>query len=216
MTYPPQQGPSPGQPPHGYPYNQQYGGYFYPGGAGGPQPPKDSKLGLWISVAVGILAVSAFLVTGLIAPGFLLGDDDNKRVRLAGPPSSGPADPRPEHTTDQASPPRSSGAAVPHFDSVDELFGKFVAALNSGDAAAATSMLCPEVLDLTRETTTKIARADSDLRIGEVESRGEVQLVGIVDGEGAGVSLTAYKIADSFCMRYVIGPTAMPLQTAVN
>lgn len=66
----PQQG---GQYPQtqGYPQNQygQQGGW-------GPQEPKKSKTGLWIGISAAAVAVVAFLVTGLLAPGFLLGDDD--------------------------------------------------------------------------------------------------------------------------------------------
>lgn len=87
MTYPQQ----PVQPPYGQPgqqpgphsqggYPQQYGQYPAPPGYGAPgpygQPPK-KKTGLWIGISAGVVAVAAFLVTGLLAPGFLLGDDSD-------------------------------------------------------------------------------------------------------------------------------------------
>lgn len=230
MTYPPHQGTPHGQPQYGYPYEQQYGGFHYPGGAGGPQPPKNSKIGVWISVIIGVLVIVVFLVTGLVAPGFLLGDDDNDSAGFAKAPTSESAVPRPERSTVESSraarpgdgrsqgafPPSSSHDEVAHFDSVDELFEKFIAALNENDAGAATSMLCPDVSGSTHDATTQITGAESDLRVDEVKDHGRAWLEGTVDGEGAGVSLTAYKTADSLCIKYVTGPTAQPLHTSGN
>lgn len=78
------------QPPYGqqpgygqYPqggYQQQFGQQGMPGGyPGGPggQPPKKGKTGLWVGLSAGAVVVIAFLITGLLAPGFLLGDDED-------------------------------------------------------------------------------------------------------------------------------------------
>lgn len=56
---------------------QQYPGYGQPGGYGAPTPPPKKKSGalIWVIVAVVVAAVAAFLVLGLVTPGFL-----NKKV----------------------------------------------------------------------------------------------------------------------------------------
>ncbi|MEY7973362.1 hypothetical protein AB8O38_15325 [Saccharomonospora xinjiangensis] len=62
----------------GFPQFQSYPQeqYGQQGGGWGPQqPPKKSKTGLWIGISASAVAVVAFLVTGLLAPGFLLSDE---------------------------------------------------------------------------------------------------------------------------------------------
>ncbi|WP_205660589.1 hypothetical protein [Amycolatopsis antarctica] len=91
-----------GYPQQGYPgqdggYQQQYpqtGAYpqqgyqdpnQYGGGFGGPPPPKKKKTGLWIGLSGGAVVVIAFLITGFLAPGFLLGDDGGDKEAGASP-----------------------------------------------------------------------------------------------------------------------------------
>jgi hypothetical protein len=72
--YGPPQGPPPGQ------YGQQPPGNFppppgggFPGGPGG-EPPKGGKKGLWIGLSAGaVVVIAALLITGLAAPGWMLG-----------------------------------------------------------------------------------------------------------------------------------------------
>ncbi len=93
MTYPPHSGgqsgpygqpgqsggwqPPPGQSPHPQGYGQPYGG----GPMGQPHQPTPptpkKKTGLWVGVSVAVVALAAFGVTGFVAPGFLLSDDES-------------------------------------------------------------------------------------------------------------------------------------------
>ncbi|SDX21227.1 hypothetical protein SAMN05421504_102678 [Amycolatopsis xylanica] len=98
MTYPPQQGPPPGQQPgqfgqgqpyqgqpyqgqpyqgqqsfgqQQYPPQQQYPGQGYPP----PGPPPKKKTGLIVGISAGVVVLLALGITGFVAPGFFLGDD---------------------------------------------------------------------------------------------------------------------------------------------
>lgn len=75
MSYPqgPQQGgypqhpqPGPYGPPGGYP---QYGGYP-------PPPPRKPKTGLIVGIVAAVVVLATLGITGFVAPGFFLGDDD--------------------------------------------------------------------------------------------------------------------------------------------
>lgn len=79
--YPPTSGyPQQGQYPQGQFQQGQYqqGGQFgYPQAGGfGPPPPK-KKTGLWVGLSAGAVVVIAFVITAFVAPGFLLGDDED-------------------------------------------------------------------------------------------------------------------------------------------
>lgn len=90
----PQQGAPYGQQPYGqqaygqYPYAQypQQPGQFgqQPGGFGGPPPPKKNKAGLWAGISAGAVAVVVLLVTGFLAPGFFLGEDEDGATTASG------------------------------------------------------------------------------------------------------------------------------------
>lgn len=86
--------PPPGQSPHpqsgqgyGQPqgYSQPQGGQGYGQPYGGmpmgqphqPTPPAPKKTGLWVGISVAVVALAAFGVTGFVAPGFLLSDDES-------------------------------------------------------------------------------------------------------------------------------------------
>lgn len=104
----PQQGQYPqGQPPYGYP--PQGGGF------GGP-PPNNSKTGVWLGVGAAAVIVIVFVITGFVAPGFLLGDDED---------SGGTA-----------------GGAAADSSGPEALAQRIVAGFDSQDAAALTKLKC--------------------------------------------------------------------------
>lgn len=133
--YPPPHGPYPpppqggyqqppaGHPPQGHPQGYPPPGYAGPGGQypGGGMPPKRNT-GLIVGLVVGGLAVIAVLVTGLVAPGWMLGGDD-------------------QHSRRQAAPQNTARAVTQ----------RVVDAMNRGDTRSATGEVCagssPGVLD---------------------------------------------------------------------
>ncbi|WP_052372358.1 hypothetical protein [Amycolatopsis taiwanensis] len=143
MSYPPQPGqpqPDPygrqglyGQQPNagGFPPQQQYGHQPYPGGYpqgqfggyGGPQPPK-KKTGLWVGLGILAVAVAAFLITGLAAPGFLLSKDNNGN--------------------NQAAPGDLGGTSGQPGSSPQATVQAMLTALNAKDTATLISMKCAD------------------------------------------------------------------------
>lgn len=151
MSYPPA-----GPPGHHHSNNPQSGPPGYPGFAPNPaypgpagSPPRRPRTGLW--VGLGAVVLVAFLITGLVAPGFLVGGSTD---RLAGE-QAGPtevqtslADPEPDSTEPQTSQPATSSSAGAAGDSAAGLallqgfLGK-VATGKSQDQDAAAAMGCP-------------------------------------------------------------------------
>ncbi|MFI6029340.1 hypothetical protein [Amycolatopsis magusensis] len=60
----------------GYDQTQQYQGYPQQGGYGAPPPQKKSMAGLWIGLAIGAVVLITVGITGFVAPGFFLSDDE--------------------------------------------------------------------------------------------------------------------------------------------
>ncbi|SDD46610.1 hypothetical protein [Actinokineospora iranica] len=74
-TAAPGYGPQPGYPPgampgHPYPAGPAYGPPHPPGYPSGP--PRPSHTGLWVGLAVGVVALLGLAFTGFVAPGFFL------------------------------------------------------------------------------------------------------------------------------------------------
>lgn len=82
-------------------------------------PPRKRRTGLWAGLAAVVVLIGALLVTGFLAPGFLLGQDGA----------------RPAAPTTSATP----GATRDPNDSAR----KFLTALNGGDRGTAEGMFCP-------------------------------------------------------------------------
>lgn len=72
----------------GDPYGQRPGGF-------GQEPPKKSKTGLIIGLVVAVLAVAALGITGFVAPGFFLGDDEDQQATNVGNSSQTSQQPAP-------------------------------------------------------------------------------------------------------------------------
>ncbi|MFC4856618.1 hypothetical protein [Actinophytocola glycyrrhizae] len=163
MAYPPQQGPYGGQQA---PQGQPYGGYPQQGGPyGGPPPRNKAPLLATLMFVVALLA--GLGITGFVAPGFFLSDDDSESSADGGDgtgsapggpgglpgggpadgpgggPADGPADGPGGGSGDDGPGGGSSGGS-----SVDgEAFAEeFVTALNKLDSEAANSMYCPDAV----------------------------------------------------------------------
>lgn len=180
MTYPPQppwqppygQQPGQGMPPSGqFPSGTPHGGqhpqyghpqppFGQPGGFG--QTPKKSKTGLVVGVGVGALALVAFLVTGLVAPGFLLGDDEatSDDAAAAGAPPQ-PGGPSSAMVPTQAAPASDTDPT--------SVLTNFLEAVNTGDSTTAMGMVCEEVRsDIQATVDTVIASSGQFSPAGEL------------------------------------------------
>lgn len=126
----------------GWNQTQQYpqqGGWdpnpAYTQGFGGPPAPKKSKTGLIIGIAIGVVVLIAFGVTGFVAPGFLLSEASSSSA----PKSSTKSNSLP---TTESTPSRDSGAkGDPKGIQVTT---DFFARASSGDKAGALALGCEE------------------------------------------------------------------------
>jgi hypothetical protein len=154
----------------GYDPNAQYGGgYQQYGGFGGPPPqPQKSKTGPIIAVvAVVVLLLAGLGITGFVAPGFFLSDDDKDSN------TAGSAD----KSTEQSSDNGDSGAQ----DFIDQL----VAAADSQDSAELKGMACSDATKTVDSAIEAIDNIDgAELRNIKDESADEVTFVIAISFEG--------------------------------
>ncbi|MBK1784809.1 hypothetical protein [Prauserella cavernicola] len=139
---------------HGHP--QQPGGYpqnpgGYPQSGYGPQPPRKSKAGVVVAVVGLVAAVSILGITGFVAPGFLLGDDESGSSAAAATSERQVA----PSTTSARTNGSSSGTAD---DEGTRTIRDFVHSLNAGDADYAAGLFCPEVRDGEEQVEEILAR----------------------------------------------------------
>ncbi len=214
MTYP-------SQPPGQSPYGQQYGSgmpqsgqfqggsphsgqhpqYGYPQpphgqpGGFGP-PPKKNRTGLIVGVSTAAVALVAFLVTGLVAPGFLLDDEESPSdddTVAAGAPSE-PSGPSSAMAPTQAMP----GSDTDPMS----LLTNFLEAVNTGDSTTAMEMVCEEVRSkVQKEVDTVIAGSGQFSSAGELQERpaqgGKAYLLGL-EGTSNGRPMTGLLVAAQF------------------
>lgn len=185
MTNPPQQPPYGQQPP---PYGQQpgwqqqpqpgpygqpdpqahYAQYGAPGqqpppyGAPPPQPPKKSKTGLWIGLGAGAVVIIVLLITGFVAPGFFLGDDEE--------------------------PGGSGGSGGTSASGPEGMATQFIEAVNNDDRGTISGMTCSFLPQPSKQEIDRILNGEADIKQnGELvrapESNGAaVTLGGTLDG----------------------------------
>lgn len=185
---PPPGQPQYGQPPYGQPqYGQpQYGqpqyGYQQPGGFGGPPPPpKKNKTGLWVGLSVGAVVVIAFLVTGLIAPGFLLGDDDNGANTAA-----------PQATTPSARPSGSPGNSPGESSeqAAEAATERFIDAINSASGDRALQLVCSQFRKDFEPFTKKVSAGSVRLRLVDMSKGQDGKPLASVKGQMDAKSVT--------------------------
>ncbi|OLT38666.1 hypothetical protein BJF85_08115 [Saccharomonospora sp. CUA-673] len=123
---------------------------MHPGG----QPPK-SKTGLIVGLSLGgvALLVGGFAILAWVAPGFLLDDEDN---------NADGANPGPTAEDTREAPP--SYPADP-----EEGAQRFVEAINSGDADAASTVACEIYAESSAETAQELIDAGAQLEIESSE-----------------------------------------------
>ncbi|WP_033290091.1 hypothetical protein [Amycolatopsis jejuensis] len=192
-AYPTQQYPQQGWDP-----NQQYG-------AGGPQPPKNNKTGLWIGLAVVVVLLAALGITGFVAPGFFLSKDDKGTTQAQPPaPSSSPQLPTDESSppTDESTAPSTGGgsASGPAKQTVDA----FMAKINAKDAAGATSMVCPGTESFSKDSIDEATKGDPKLTVAGYEGTATVtaNLDGTLSGKDANGSVIVTKVGGNWCVGF--------------
>lgn len=190
---PPQFQPPYGQTPYGQPPQAQPGAY------GGPQPPPSGKTGLVAVLSVGgglVLALTIFLVTGFLAPGFLVDESESDTVASDSGSGSG-------STAGSDSGSATTGTTVDKSDS-SSVARAFVASLNNGNAAGGRKLMCSDNLDLYRENIKQVAFAGADLRIVESSEYGDFSvydLDGTIGGEQIdSATLFLHKRGTIFCI----------------
>lgn len=98
----------------------------------GGSPPKKGTTGRWIALSAGAVVVVALLITGFVAPGFLLPGDEPAVPQ--GSPTGQRSEPRDDDGGTGDAPGGSGGA--------NALAAEFVRALNSDERTATEDMRC--------------------------------------------------------------------------
>lgn len=125
----------------GYDPNAQYGGLPQYGGlGGGPQPPKKNTGPIIAVVAIVVLLLGGLGITGFVAPGFFLADDD-KNTGSGGTKTSG-------------SQTKSNGSGA------DDFIDTLVAAADDKDADALEELTCTGAEDSVASATKDIDEID--------------------------------------------------------
>ncbi|GAB1510521.1 hypothetical protein [Actinophytocola sp. KF-1] len=167
MTYPQQQQPFP------------YGGYGPPP----PPPPKKNTAAIVSVVAAVVLLLAGLGITGFVAPGFFLADDETP-TGGGGTPSS---------TTSSQAPDTSGGEDV--LEAVaDGLDGQDKSALRDLACADAESIVDEAIDDA--DAVTKASLTDTE-EVSDDEVTGTVEV--FVDDESAEFEVTAVTVDDDWC-----------------
>lgn len=196
MTYPSSQGPYGPRPGYPAPAWQQPGGYR--------PPPRKNRTALIVSVvAVVLVVVGAVAVTGFVAPGFFLSENEPSGLAPQTPPST-PASPS------IARPVPGGGSGPPTTQAADPLpriaavLDEFVEAINSGDKEKATQLTCPRLRD--RSVADEFIDGNAKIRLsagGAFISRGKGFSFyrGTVNGKrvGAGMLVLGDEVKGKWC-----------------
>lgn len=182
MAYPPQQGPYGPQVPQG---QQQYGGYPQQPGPYGAPPPKN-KAPLIASLLFVVALLAGLGITGFVAPGFFLSDDDDKS---GGSASDGSA---------------SDGGASGGSEDPDlkKFAADLVAAANDQDKSALKEFPCDDAGPGVSQAINEIDETEGAELVGVKELAADkyVILVDIAyDGKHSPFSATVAKSGDAWC-----------------
>lgn len=184
MTYPPRQG------------QQPYGGYPQQQGPHGGPPPKD-KAPLIASLIFVVALLAGLGITGFVAPGFFLSDDDSGGGSSADGGATGDGD-------DTGSP--GSGAGKPAQEGGDADLRAFaadlVAAANAKDKTALREFPCPDATSGVNQAIAEIVTIDGAELRGVSEVDAETYVVGVditFRGESAPFAATVTKSGDGWC-----------------
>ncbi|MCT2585971.1 hypothetical protein [Actinophytocola gossypii] len=176
----------------GYPQQQpggQYGGYpggQYGGGFGGPPPPQKKNTGAIVAVvAIVVLVLGGLGITGFVAPGFFLSDDEGNNAG-GGTETS--------QNKDEGGGDEGSGA--------DTFIDELVAAADSQDKDALTEMACEDATSNVEGATRDIDETSGvELVDTEEVSDDEVKLTLEItlDSNSATFSAVVAKDGDAWC-----------------
>lgn len=177
MTYPAQPGQPYGQQGHygqgGHPQGGQYPRFASPQGGGSGGPPNRNRTGLWIGLSAGFVVV-VFLITALVAPGFLLGDDERGDGGTGG--ASG-----------------GSGATA--------LAQQIVAGFNNHDTSALTELTCADADPDVDEVIMVVSTVDN-ATLGTVTESGSTATAGarvVVSGQTMDTTAKLVKTGQTWC-----------------
>ncbi|UOZ10145.1 hypothetical protein [Amycolatopsis sp. WQ 127309] len=198
MTYPPQPPPGPGYPQQGYPqqqpgqgypqqgYPQQgYPGQGYPqqGYQGYPPPKKGNGLLIGLLAGGGGLLVVIFLITGFIAPGFLV--SDGKPAARTGPPLD-----------------LNSGSVAA---------GKFILAVLGDDAVIGRQAACASAEGVAAAAVRTLGSRNAHLTAGSPVQTGDdeirVPLDGTISSRPVHGELQVTRIQEHYCISAVTTPS---------
>ncbi|AXB46488.1 Twin-arginine translocation protein TatA [Amycolatopsis albispora] len=192
-------GQQPGYDQYGQP-TQQYQGY--PGGGdgfGGP-PPKKSKAGLWIGLTVGLVVLVALGITGFVAPGFFLSDDEptntagGQTTSQAPPseePSKAPSSRKPTASAPSKPPTSKPGTGGSGDAAVEKVIRDMVDKINAADASGAMSFVCDGSEGSTQSTVDELVAKKPNLQIEEVTSDTPGTVVATATGSSGGKQVHA-------------------------
>jgi hypothetical protein len=181
-----QQQPQQQQPQYGGAYDPtaQYGGGYsqYGGLGGGPQPPKSNKGPIIAVVTIVVLVLAGVGVTGFIAPGFFLSDDD-KGSNTAGTDTS-------TSTKDD----KGAGA--------DDFIQKLVSAADDKDKSALEGYQCSDATDAVKGATKDIDEISS-AKLKDTDEKSDSKVVATlsidVDGSAGDYDVTVVKDGGDWC-----------------
>lgn len=167
---------------------QPYGGQGQYPGLGGygapPQPPKKNTAAIVSVIAVIVLVLAGLGITGFVAPGFFLSDDDGTPV---GSPTTKPT---------------TTSSAKPDSDGGKDLLDEVADGLGDQDANALEDLACADAEKAVDEAiedsdvVTKAELVDTE-EVADDEVRGTVEVS--VDDESAEFEVTAVLADDDWC-----------------
>lgn len=187
----------------------------YTQGFGGPPaPPKKSKTGLLIGIVIGVVVLIAFGVTGFVAPGFLLGKDDNNTAApppatsSEKPPASAPESrPKSSAPSSKKSSESSEGSGSEGNPKGIQNLKDFIAKVSAGDKAGALALVCPDMKGTMGDSIDLMAPAPSKLEVTKTGGIGDGFVTGDITGTVKGKEVTGSGISSddspdkSFCVR---------------
>ncbi len=188
----------------------------YPQGYGGPPaPPPKSKTGLIIGIAIGVVLLIAFGVTGFVAPGFLLSKDEGTNTAAPPPASSSSKAPSsapkssPKSSAPKSSPKstESGGTGSEGNPQGVQNLKDFLAKVSAGDKAGALALVCADMKGTMGDSIDIMAPAPSQLEVTSTAGIGDGFITGDIAGTVKGKKVSGSGISSddnpdkSFCVR---------------
>jgi hypothetical protein len=199
----------PGYDQQQYGQTSQYGQEYVQGFGGPPMPPKKGKTGLLIGIVVGLVVLVAVGVTGFVAPGFFLSQDNNAGSGgpVGGVPSSSPTSrssaPTSTSRSRSSAPTSTSKRETPSTGDGAAVIQQFVDKVNAKDEAGATSLVCSGSEATTSTYIYKATSSDSPAITATPTGSGNfinADVGGTYNGKEANGIVFAQNTAGTFCI----------------